>query len=134
MPKPPAKNLITGGQMKDINEARPIAKTADGKKVINSKYRFAYFKMDLGNPKDCFAEAKLHERKVLEMSYLTLEEQIRKVPEEYLSDISSYIDYILFRANNKTTNTDPDIKKFFGSLKIGQDGMRIQKELRDEWN
>ena len=31
------------------------------------------------------------------MSYAMLEEQIRALPEEYLEEISHYVEYILFR-------------------------------------
>lgn len=68
------------------------------------------------------------------MSYATIEKQIKAVPAEYLDEISEYIDYILFKANNKKTMKANDSVTYFGCLKKSVDGLSIQRDMRDEWN
>lgn len=69
------------------------------------------------------------------MSYETMVEQIKAVPQECLEEIENYIQFVLYRhtltaKNNKNKN----LSKFFGSVSFQKDGLAIQKEMRNEWN
>ena len=66
------------------------------------------------------------------MSYATIEEQLRSLPEEYLDEISSYIEFIIFKHQMKEKKK-PDLSEYFGSVSTLSDGMDIQRSLRDEW-
>ena len=69
------------------------------------------------------------------MVYAEIEKQIQSVPEEYLNEISEFIDYILFKVNKtkKEENRD-DLAICFGSIEKKLDGLEIQKAFRNEWN
>ena len=66
------------------------------------------------------------------MSYETMVEQIKAIPQECLVDIENYIQFVLYRYNQnvKTEN----LSKYFGSVNFKKDGLSIQKEMRNEWN
>ena len=67
------------------------------------------------------------------MSYATLENKIRALPEECLDEVSDYIDYILFRMQmKKKTSTTQDKSDFFGILKGIPDGLDLQFRMRNE--
>lgn len=69
------------------------------------------------------------------MSYDTMVEQIKKVPQECLADIENYIQFILYRYNQNTKSKNTkNLSKYFGSVNFNKDGLSIQKEIRDEWN
>ena len=68
------------------------------------------------------------------MSYVTIEKQIQSVPEEYLEEVSMYIDYVLFKAGKKKEKTAKSTSAFFGCIKRPMDGLEIQRSMRNEWN
>lgn len=69
------------------------------------------------------------------MSYDSMVEQIKSVPQECLEEIENYIQYILYRHSIVTTTTkNKDLSKYFGSVNFRKDGLSIQKEIRNEWN
>jgi len=69
------------------------------------------------------------------MTYDTLFEQIKTVPQEYLADIEKYVGYVLSRyKKNSETISQHDLSKYFGSIKMQRDALVMQKELRDEWD
>ena len=69
------------------------------------------------------------------MSYNTVVEQLRLVPNEYLDDISRYISNILNGQKKSEQGGKPRGKfaKYFGTMDLG-DGLEIQKQMRDEWD
>ena len=67
------------------------------------------------------------------MSYATIEEQLRSLPEEYLDEISSYIEFIVFKHQLKEEKKQ-DLSEYFGSVTTLSDGMDVQRILRDEWD
>lgn len=69
------------------------------------------------------------------MSYDTMVEQIKAVPQECLEEIENYIQFVLYRYTlNVETNKDKNLSKYFGTVNFQKDGLSIQKELRNEWN
>ena len=67
------------------------------------------------------------------MTHTTVEKQIQMVPEEYLDEISAFIDYVIYKANRSkrpSTNTS----ECFGSINRFIDGLDFQRNSRDEWN
>ena len=64
------------------------------------------------------------------MSYDTMVEKIKTIPQECLADIENYIQFVLYRYNQNKTN----LSKYFGSVNFQKDGLSIQKEMRNEWN
>mgnify|MGYP003552350535 FL=1 len=69
------------------------------------------------------------------MSYDSMVEQIKSVPQECLEEIENYIQYILYRHSIASTTTkNKDLSKYFGSVNFRKDGLSIQKEIRNEWN
>ena len=69
------------------------------------------------------------------MSYTAIEKQIHAVPEEYLDDISEFIDYILFKINrDQKTNRKFNTSNYYGCISRPIDGMEFQRNMRDEWN
>ena len=69
------------------------------------------------------------------MSRTVLEDQIRALPEEYLEEVSHYIEFILFREQlQKPDDKAQTQKKYFGSLKNLPDGLAVQRSMRSEWN
>ncbi len=68
------------------------------------------------------------------MSYEALEKQIRMLPEEYLDDVSHYVEFIIYRLqlhNKKQSATD--LSEYFGIMNL-PDGLEAQKEMRNEWD
>ena len=72
---------------------------------------------------------------VRNMSYDTMVEQIKAVPQECLEEIENYIQFVLYRytLTSKTEKTK-DLSQYFGSVRFKKDGLFIQKEIRNEWN
>ena len=69
------------------------------------------------------------------MSYATLEEQIRSLPEEYLDEVSRYVEFVLFRYEHRKPETKrKDLGTFFGRLSSLSDGLAFQRRMRDEWD
>lgn len=68
------------------------------------------------------------------MTYDTVEKQIHSVPEEYLSEIAEFIDYILFKAEKNKIANSSKTGAYFGCLNNPIDGMEFQRNVRDEWN
>ena len=69
------------------------------------------------------------------MTHAFLADKIKLLPEDCLDEIDNYIDYVLFKTKNKNEqNSSNNISKYFGSISINEDGLAIQKALRDEWN
>nr|MBP3282959.1 hypothetical protein [Treponema sp.] len=69
------------------------------------------------------------------MSYDTMVEQIKAVPQECLVDIENYIQFVLYRYNqNVKSEKSSNLSKYFGSVKFNKDGLSLQKEMRNEWN
>ena len=68
------------------------------------------------------------------MSYVTIKKQIQSVPEEYLDEVSEYIDYILFKVSKKKKEVSDNTSSYFGCLKRPIDGMEVQRSMRNEWN
>ena len=72
---------------------------------------------------------------IWKMSYETMIEQIKNVPQECLADIENYIQFVLYRYNQKfKTENKTNLSKYFGSVSFNKDGLSIQKEMRNEWN
>lgn len=69
------------------------------------------------------------------MSYAALERKIKSIPEDCLDDIADYIEYVLFRWKKKSEQkAGANLGKYFGSMAIRQDGLKLQKGMRDEWS
>lgn len=69
------------------------------------------------------------------MSYETMVEQIKSVPQECLVDIENYIQFVLYRyKQNVKANKNKNLSKYFGSVSFNKDALAIQKEMRNEWN
>lgn len=69
------------------------------------------------------------------MTYANIEKQIYSIAEEYLEEISDFIDYILFKANkNRNENDIEKTSVLFGSFSTPVDGLDVQRTLRNEWN
>ena len=68
------------------------------------------------------------------MSYAAVEKQIQAVPEEYLDEVSEYIDYILFKVSKKKAKDSKGTAAYFGSFERPVDGMEAQRSMRNEWN
>ncbi len=69
------------------------------------------------------------------MSYATLEKKLKLIPESYLDEVSDYIEYLLFKINvPKEDDTKTDLSEFFGSVKMKEDGLDVQRRMRDEWD
>ena len=69
------------------------------------------------------------------MSYDTMVEQIKTLPQECLVDIENYIQFVLYRYNqNVKASSNKNLSKHFGSIRFSNDALAIQKELRDDWN
>lgn len=67
------------------------------------------------------------------MSYAAVEKQLHSVPEEYLDELSEYIESILYKANRRKSANVGDTSCHFGAIKALIDGMKAQKSMRDEW-
>ena len=69
------------------------------------------------------------------MTYDALFEQIKAVPQEYLTDIENYVGYVLYQhKKDSETILQHDLSKHFGSIKMHCDALTVQKELRNEWD
>lgn len=69
------------------------------------------------------------------MSYETMVEQIKLVPQECLEEIENYIQFVLYRNTlSVKSNTNKNLSKYFGTANFPKDGLFIQKEMRNEWN
>lgn len=69
------------------------------------------------------------------MSYDTMIEQIKDLPQECLVDIENYIQFVLHRYNRKAkTYQTQNLSKHFGSVLFNKDALAIQKEMRNEWD
>ncbi len=69
------------------------------------------------------------------MSYDSMVEQIKAVPQEYLEEIENYIQFVLYRYTlSVKSNKDKNLSKYFGTVNFQKDGLSIQKEMRNEWN
>ncbi len=69
------------------------------------------------------------------MTYDALFEQIKTVPQEYLTDIENYVGYVLYQhKKDSETILQHDLSKHFGSVKMHCDALTVQKELRNEWD
>ena len=69
------------------------------------------------------------------MSYETMVEQIKLVPQECLEEIENYIQFVLYRNTlSVKSNTNKNLSKYFGTVNFPRDGLFIQKEMRNEWN
>ena len=68
------------------------------------------------------------------MSYATLEKKLKLIPEAYLDEVSD-IEFLLFKINAQEENdAKTDLSEFFGSVRIKEDGLDIQRRMRDEWD
>ena len=69
------------------------------------------------------------------MSYETIVEQIKSVPEECLGEIAEMITFILYRHEQRTSAVDVvrRMDKYFGTIDLG-DGLDIQRKMRSEWD
>ena len=69
------------------------------------------------------------------MSYESVVEQIKSVPEEYLDEISELIRFVLYRHQNEMTENDDcgGLGRFFRRMNVG-DGLAVQREIRGEWD
>jgi hypothetical protein len=68
------------------------------------------------------------------MSYATLEAQIKTLPEDCLEEVSRYIEFVLFKNEQKSMEEESDLSSFFGSVKSFPDGLSFQREARNEWD
>ena len=69
------------------------------------------------------------------MSYDSMVEQIKSVPQECLEEIENYIQFVLYRyALTEKNNKNKNLSKYFGAVDFNKDGLSIQKEMRNEWN
>ena len=65
------------------------------------------------------------------MTYSAIESQIRSLPEEYLDEVSDYIEYILFKANKNKVRSK-NSSSYFGSIGNSVDGLEFQRNIRNE--
>lgn len=68
------------------------------------------------------------------MSYESMVDQIKSVPQECLPEIENYIQFVLYRYNKATALKEKKLTECFGSVKFTQDALALQKEMRNEWN
>lgn len=69
------------------------------------------------------------------MTYNSLTQKINSLPEYCLDEIENYIEYVLFKVKKESDlKNKNNLSKYFGSINIKEDGLSIQKALRDEWN
>ena len=69
------------------------------------------------------------------MSYDSMVEQIKTVPQECLEEIENYIQFVLYRyALTSKTEQKKDLSKYFGSVNFKKDELSIRKEMRNERN
>ncbi len=71
------------------------------------------------------------------VGYNDVIEQVKRMPQECLSNIDRYIAFQIYCVNQteKTKKKQsPGLREFVGSIKIDRDPLEIPKELRNEWN
>ena len=70
------------------------------------------------------------------MSYTSLTEKLKILPEDCLKEIDNYVEYVIYKfgIQNKEKTSVNNMSKFFGSINNNKDGLAIQKALRNEWN
>ena len=69
------------------------------------------------------------------MSYETMVEQIKLVPQECLEEIENYIQFVLYRNTlSVKSNTNKNLSKYVGTVNFPKDGLFIQNAMRNEWN
>ena len=69
------------------------------------------------------------------MSYATLEKKLRTIPEDYLDEVSKFVEFLLFKINMPNEDDKAtDLSKYFGAVKMHDDGLKIQREIRNEWD
>ena len=72
---------------------------------------------------------------VTNTTYAAIENKLRNIPEEYLSEISEYLDFLIFRDNrDREPAADRNVRQFFGSVRSLGDGLEMQRQMRDAWN
>ncbi len=70
------------------------------------------------------------------MSYESVVEQVKAAPEACLDEISDIIGYVVFRyERDKEMSKDgaSGVSQYFGAIKDFGDGLKLQKEWRNEW-
>lgn len=67
------------------------------------------------------------------MTYASITNKIKLLSEDCLDEIDNYIEYVLFKTK-KEHIPNKNMSKYFGCISIKEDGLAIQKALRDEWN
>ncbi|MBO5731877.1 MAG: hypothetical protein J6R67_11810 [Treponema sp.] len=69
------------------------------------------------------------------MSYETILEQIKAVPEECLDEIAEMITFILYRYEQRISDVavERSMDKYFGTIDLG-DGLELQRKMRSEWD
>ena len=69
------------------------------------------------------------------MQYAMIENKLRNVPEEYLDEVGTFIDYLLFREQiNQPSSQSTGSRSYFGKIPSLGDGMELQRQMRNEWN
>ena len=69
------------------------------------------------------------------MSYTVAAQKLKDLPEECLDEVVEYMDFLQFRRKSRLERTSGgDLSRFFGALKNLDDGMRMQRRMRDEWD
>lgn len=69
------------------------------------------------------------------MSYDTVLNQIKSLPEKYLDELSAMIQSLIYRYEQEMMQStgNQGLGEYFGVLDLG-DGLSIQREVRNEWN
>lgn len=65
--------------------------------------------------------------------HAVLEQAVKKLSSEDCDSVLNYIRFLNFQREN-TEKTHSDKSAFFGTLKLKQDPLKMQQEMRDEWN
>lgn len=72
-------------------------------------------------------------RNGVSMSYAIAAQKLRELPEESLDELIEYIDFLQFRGKKAAERTSGSgFSRFFGTVKTLDDGMEIQRRMRDE--
>ena len=67
------------------------------------------------------------------MTYASLEKQLRALPESSLADVSRYVEFLIYK-EEQAKKPASNLKKFYGSMPQLQDGLVLQRNMRDEWD
>ena len=67
------------------------------------------------------------------MSYAAVEQKLRDLPEDCLDELAAYMDFLQFR-RKRASEENGDFSRYFGAVRTLEDGMEMQRRLRDEWN